>query len=539
MVFTVLLRLCVVLCILSQINGFADWMTKDFCRRSMSVGEVLMNAEVTASDERTVLVFRGEQELHSGDVYVPGEVLEVRVSDSKPQYVLEVIGPASAQFTAGGCDGTRIANKPRAELNLPIEISAKDSKDAKLQEEESQEELEDDGDGSVKIHVAWATGHSTVYLSPDFILLPKKTSEIAASASNTTSSTTSVSKEKEDRKEEATKDTVTNPSSNGDKDTLSRDTLSRDTPTTKTAVSPAKSPAYVPSTVTTKNQAPLNASLAAWQESLSRFASSSLNTTLHSLKHTFPLHHLNHTTANDLVSRTGKLFSDLEKAALEELASSSGRVSQSLGGVADTHERVALQMQLREKRQQLEKEKRQQLQLRGSGGRKTQQHVSRHTHSETQDTVRDTAQDTGSADATRDTVSLEQRKRDKVRVLQQQRHTKSHDTAPPRTSSLHFQESETVVDSEGDDTEEEEEEEESVSSAAAAVSRRHKNESRHVSRHPVLRMLIRVVLVLGLLFLATICCGSAMLVWHGRHAVWRAFRRKLGLRVSGDDKQQN
>lgn len=133
-----------------------------------------MNAEVTASDERTVLVFRGEQELHSGDVYVPGEVLEVRVSDSKPQYVLEVIGPASAQFTAGGCDGTRIANKPRAELNLPIEISAKDSKDAKLQEKESQEELEDDGDGSVKIHVAWATGHSTVYLSPDFILLPKK-----------------------------------------------------------------------------------------------------------------------------------------------------------------------------------------------------------------------------------------------------------------------------------------------------------------------------------------------------------------------------
>lgn len=135
-------------------GGFADWMTKEYCSRTMNPGDVLMNADVFLSNDRTVRVFRGEDELfaQSNDssllfFYKAGESLSIRVSDSKPQYVFETTAPAT--FEGGGCEGLRLANKPTATLFIP-----------------------DDASQNISIRVAWAPGHGTVNVSPYLILQP-------------------------------------------------------------------------------------------------------------------------------------------------------------------------------------------------------------------------------------------------------------------------------------------------------------------------------------------------------------------------------
>ena len=76
-----------------------------------------MNSVVESSDSRIIRVYRGEEELTSGSAYHPSEALSVGISDTNNQYVYEAIG--GAIFEKGGCDGKRIANKPRATLSMP------------------------------------------------------------------------------------------------------------------------------------------------------------------------------------------------------------------------------------------------------------------------------------------------------------------------------------------------------------------------------------------------------------------------------------
>ena len=76
-----------------------------------------MNSIVEASDSRIIRVYRGGEELSSGSNYHPSEALSVSISDTNNQYVYEAVG--GAVFEKGGCDGKRIANKPRATLVMP------------------------------------------------------------------------------------------------------------------------------------------------------------------------------------------------------------------------------------------------------------------------------------------------------------------------------------------------------------------------------------------------------------------------------------
>lgn len=114
----------------------------------MQVGSVIMNADVLESDERVLTVFRENEQLQTNAAFFPGDMLQVKISESKNEYVYEV---ENAEFDGGGCEGTRIANKPIATLLLPIGQAASQP---------------------VKIRVGWAEGHSTVKVSKDFMLLP-------------------------------------------------------------------------------------------------------------------------------------------------------------------------------------------------------------------------------------------------------------------------------------------------------------------------------------------------------------------------------
>ena len=76
-----------------------------------------MNNKVEASDERSIRVFRGDEELLSGSKYLLAESLTVSISDPSNQYVYEAVG--GAVFLKGGCSGRRIANKPEVTLVMP------------------------------------------------------------------------------------------------------------------------------------------------------------------------------------------------------------------------------------------------------------------------------------------------------------------------------------------------------------------------------------------------------------------------------------
>jgi hypothetical protein len=77
-----------------------------------------MNNAVVASDERTVKVFRGTEELVSGSIYHHSESLTVSISDTHDQYLYEATG--GAKFEKGGCEGKRIADKKQAILKMPL-----------------------------------------------------------------------------------------------------------------------------------------------------------------------------------------------------------------------------------------------------------------------------------------------------------------------------------------------------------------------------------------------------------------------------------
>jgi hypothetical protein len=133
----------------TPVKPFADWMTKDFCSRSLKVGEIIMNEEVIQSDERTVKVFlENGDEVPSGSKYTKGQKLIVSVDNTRGQYVYEISGPAS--FVDGGCNGRRIANEEEADVEIANEEPTKE----------------------ISIIAAWASGHSQVKVSKPFRLLP-------------------------------------------------------------------------------------------------------------------------------------------------------------------------------------------------------------------------------------------------------------------------------------------------------------------------------------------------------------------------------
>lgn len=120
----------------------------DFCERGLTVGEVIMNEAVMVSNERSVKVFRNDdQVVLSGEEYYPGEKLQVAISSIENQFIIEASG---AKIYGGGCHGKRQANKGRVMLTLP----------------------EADEAGEVRVYAGWAEGHSQVYMTEPVILKP-------------------------------------------------------------------------------------------------------------------------------------------------------------------------------------------------------------------------------------------------------------------------------------------------------------------------------------------------------------------------------
>jgi hypothetical protein len=161
---------------MARTAGFADWMTKEFCSRSLVVGQIIMNEEVIESTERCVEVYRATHRLESGSSYVPGEELTLKINDTLNQYVFDVSG--GAVLANGGCEGRRVANRPSVGLTMPLDPPKK---------------------GQVSIVAGWAEGHTVVKLTPTFILLPPNSSHAArkadsASANNEVEGSENVSK---------------------------------------------------------------------------------------------------------------------------------------------------------------------------------------------------------------------------------------------------------------------------------------------------------------------------------------------------------
>lgn len=134
----------------SSVLGFSEWMTSgQLCKRSIKVGEVIMNEEIIESNQRSLIVTRNDVELQTGDIYIPGETLQVKISDPSYQYVYEV--SKNAKFEKGGCGGTRVANKKIVNLIVPTS------------------ELEYQ---NIDIFAAWALGRSQVKITKTFTLVP-------------------------------------------------------------------------------------------------------------------------------------------------------------------------------------------------------------------------------------------------------------------------------------------------------------------------------------------------------------------------------
>eukprot|EP01038_Epipyxis_sp_PR26KG_P004528 gene4528-6393_t len=136
----------------THVSPFADWMTNSFCDRPLKLDEVIMNNDVEASNERLILVSRNEQLLKSGDEYQPGEKLTVKLSNEHNQFVFET---DLGKFIGGGCNGKRTSNKDSAVADIIMPLNNEDFGEV------------------VSIWAGWATGHTTVHVTPVFKLNPK------------------------------------------------------------------------------------------------------------------------------------------------------------------------------------------------------------------------------------------------------------------------------------------------------------------------------------------------------------------------------
>ena len=145
MIITFILYIFLIL-LLQPINSFATWFANDYCNVPLLPGSIIMNNEAINDNERFIKVYRDNKEIHSGDSYIPGETLTVKLSNNQGQNVFEV---QNAKFDSGGCSGSRSASR---ESKLIIDSINNNNND-------------------VYIKGGWATGHSTVHITSDFVLI--------------------------------------------------------------------------------------------------------------------------------------------------------------------------------------------------------------------------------------------------------------------------------------------------------------------------------------------------------------------------------
>ena len=143
--------MCLIAQIVHHVDGFAVWMTKDFCHVNMEVGEVIMGDLVEESGARAISLLRvhenGTETRVDGPYYEHGDKLIARIDDSSGQFVIE---SSAGIFEGGGCEGRRISSND-AILNMPSS-----------------------GNTTVSVKAGWALGHAQVMITKPVILMPSR-----------------------------------------------------------------------------------------------------------------------------------------------------------------------------------------------------------------------------------------------------------------------------------------------------------------------------------------------------------------------------
>ena len=90
-------------------------MENDFCDRIYRPGEVIMNAQSIESEERSIIVSRGNKLLSSLSSYFSNEFLVVSINKTGGDLLFQV---ENATFVGGGCQGIR-TSKNLQTIKLP------------------------------------------------------------------------------------------------------------------------------------------------------------------------------------------------------------------------------------------------------------------------------------------------------------------------------------------------------------------------------------------------------------------------------------
>ena len=120
-----------------------------------------MSHPAIVTEERYIELWRDTHILQAGQGYVPGETLEVRLSSSQGQYVLEVLPSPPIAFVNGTCGGRRFLKdggvrspwKPTY-IEIPVDFS-----------------------GELRILGGWAEGYDVVKITPTLTLKPAASNE--------------------------------------------------------------------------------------------------------------------------------------------------------------------------------------------------------------------------------------------------------------------------------------------------------------------------------------------------------------------------
>lgn len=160
------LLLVVVLVQVLHVSGFANYMTGDSCEVPLEVGEIIMGKKVAQSEEKSVHVYRNDEEIPSGSYYSPGDKLTVKLEPAPVglQLVLELQN--GLRFYGGKCNGKVRTNTFGAVINV------------------TPEEYASAGD-EVSILGAWALSYSEgVKIASEKFILRKNPEGVASGSSD-------------------------------------------------------------------------------------------------------------------------------------------------------------------------------------------------------------------------------------------------------------------------------------------------------------------------------------------------------------------
>ncbi|RYH19796.1 hypothetical protein EON65_25520 [archaeon] len=128
------------------VKAFATFMTEEYCDRKLVVGVEIMAIATEESDQRLIVVKKGNESIENNTVVSSLDGLTVELSPKTTQTLLEVDSTV-AMFKDGKCSGQRVL------------------KSGELQARESSIE----GRHEVKIKAGWSTSYA-VKLAPTFTL---------------------------------------------------------------------------------------------------------------------------------------------------------------------------------------------------------------------------------------------------------------------------------------------------------------------------------------------------------------------------------